>query len=171
MSEELLGLTLAYVFFTALVLLAVIYGRLAWPLKAGLIVIAVVFYWFSYNGWKETQGWPSQVELPQKFLLHYAVIEEPNEETGEKGKIYIWLTDLLNDELAEKPRAYELPYDQAAHSAVEEALKKTRNGQPQLGQPAPRKAKPSDPKQKNALGQKMKELKFSNVPAPALPEK
>lgn len=171
MSEELLGLTLAYVFLTALVLLAVIYGRLAWLLKAGLIVIAVVFYWFSYNGWKETQGWPSQVELPQKFLLHYAVIEEPNEETGEKGKIYIWLTDLLNDELAEKPRAYELPYDQAAHSAVEDALKKTRNGQPQLGQPAPRKAKPSDPKQKNALGQKTTELKFSNVPAPALPEK
>ena len=171
MSEELLGLTLAYVFLTALLLIAIIAGRIRWPIKAGLIVISIVFYAVSYSGWKHAQGWPSKTALPDKFLLHHAVIEEPNDARGEQGMFYLWVTDLKHDELADKPRAFEIPYDQATHAVIEQALKKTRSGQPQLGQPVLNVAKPFKPKQQNALGQKIAKFDFTDVPVPALPEK
>ncbi|WP_415897939.1 hypothetical protein ACMXYX_06165 [Neptuniibacter sp. QD72_48] len=171
MNEELLVLTLAYVLLTALLLLAVISGRLKWPVKAGLVVIALFFYGCSYLGWKQSQGWPSPTALPDKFLFHYAVIEEPDKQANKEGDIYIWLTDLKNDELDEKPRAFRIDYDQATHGAVEEALKKTKSGQPQLGQPSKRFTKPSDAKRKDALGQKSPLINFTQVPDPALPEK
>lgn len=171
MNEELLILTFAYVFLAALLLLAIINGRLKWPVKAVLLVITLGFYVLSYEGWKQSQGWPSPTQVPDKFLFHFAVIEEPNKQEEIEGQIYLWLTDLKNDQLAQEPRAYRLPYDQTTHAAVEEAQQKSRSGQPQLGQPERRFTKPTDAKRKNALGQKSPLLEFTDIPDPALPEK
>ncbi|MCP4595234.1 hypothetical protein [Neptuniibacter sp.] len=171
MTEELLGLVLAYVFFTALLLLAVIRGSLKWPIKFVLVFGAVLFYAASYFGWQQSQGWPSRAQLPQKFLFHYAVIEEPDKERSEEGKIFIWLTDLNNHEMADKPRAYQMPYERGMHGELEQALKKMRSGQPQLGEFKPEVKQPKQAKNKHALGQKDQPLKFSDVPDPALPEK
>lgn len=171
MTEQLLGLTLAYVFLTALTLLAVISGRLPWPLKTVLVIVAIGFYWSCYIGWKEAQGWPSETNLPAKFLFHYAVIEEPNEERNEEGDIYIWLTNLEGNQMAEKPRAYRLPYDQAGHAAIEEALIEVLNSGPQLGFFGNRMDVGEKAKDKSAFGQKTYELEFAPVPDPALPEK
>ncbi len=171
MTEQLLGLTLAYVFLTAITLLAVINGRLPWQIKTTLVVMALGFYWSCYVGWKESQGWPSATTPPQKFLFHYAVIEEPNEERNEEGDIYLWLTNLKDNQMAEKPRAYRLPYDQAGHATIEEALIEVMNSGPQLGFFGKKMEIGEKPKDKSAFGQQTYELEFTPVPDPSLPEK
>ena len=171
MNEVLLSLSFAYVFLASLLLLTLIFSRLAWVLKAGLIVIVLVFYWMSYQGWKESQGWPTYSDLPERFLLHFAVIEEPDEETGLEGNIYIWLSDLKNLELAEQPRAYRLEYSQETHGKVSEALREIQNGSLQLGIINPQSELPSIESQKKRSGQKYPGLVFEKLPDPALPEK
>jgi hypothetical protein len=77
MTETQITLLLAYVVFTALLSLALIHGLLHWLIKLGVLVVAAGFYWVSYQGWQQSLGWPSSTALPDKFLLHFAVIEEP----------------------------------------------------------------------------------------------
>ena len=171
MNEVLLVLTLAYVFFTALLLLALIYSKLFWGLKASLIVLAVGFYGLSYQGWKETQGWPTETVLPEKFLLHSAVIEEPDEAEGSEGSIYMWLTAIGDYRLAEEPRAFRLEYDLATHGKLETALREMNNGNLQLGQINPNPVIEETAKKQKRAGQKYLGLEFVKLPDPALPEK
>lgn len=171
MSEMLLELSIAYVFLTALLLLSLIYSRLHWLLKTGLLVLALGFFWVSYQGWKDTQGWPSETHLPDKFLLHFSVIEEPDEEIGQEGNIYIWVTDLSERKLADEPRAYRLPYERDLHSKISEAMRKSGNESLQIGElNAVKKLEKMSDKQ-NRIGQKYPGLEFKKLPAPALPEK
>lgn len=171
MNETLLQLSLAYVFLTALLLLCLIFSRIHWWLKAGLIVLAVIFYGFSYQGWKESQGWPTAVDLPEKFLLHFSVIEEPDKEAGTEGAIFIWLTDLKGQQLADSPRAYRLPYHQDTHNKLNEALRETRSGNLQLGFMETEDDPQINDLQANRTGQKYDGLEFRKLPDPALPEK
>ncbi|MGH1462003.1 MAG: hypothetical protein ACRBB6_08205 [Neptuniibacter sp.] len=171
MSEVLLSLSFGYVFLVALLLLTVIFSRLGWLLKAGLIVLALGFYWLSYQGWKETQGWPTATALPDRFLLHYAVIEEPDEELGLQGSIFLWLSDLKNVQPAKQPRAYQLDYDQGTHGKVSEALREIQNGNLQIGSVNPNAELPVTDTQMKRAGQKHLGLEFVKLPDPALPEK
>lgn len=171
MNEVLLSLSFAYVFLVALLLLVLIFSRLGWLIKASLIVVALGFYWLSYQGWKETQGWPTSVELPGRFLLHYAVIEEPDKETGTKGNIYIWLTDLADLNPSEQPRAYRLEYDQGTHGKVAEAIREIQNGNLQIGSVNPDSTLPVISSKKKRAGQQYIGLEFTKLPDPALPEK
>ena len=70
MNEILMLLVVAYIFLLALLVLVLLYARLPWWLKLLLVIAAMGLYWLSYQGWKQVQGWPSAVELPDKFLLH-----------------------------------------------------------------------------------------------------
>lgn len=171
MNEALLILVLAYVALTALLLLAIISSRIYWGAKLGLLLAAFGLYWFSYEGWRQAQGWPSQADIPEKWLFHYAVVEEPREKDGFAGAIFIWLTDLENNEMAPEPRAFKLPYDQRTHIDIQLALKEIRHGNIQLGQRTEREEEPTDAEEKRAFGSLKYQLEFSDLPDPALPEK
>jgi Ca2+/Na+ antiporter len=171
MNEILLMLVLAYVALTALLLLAIISGRLHWLAKLVLLLVAFAFYWVSYEGWRQAQGWPTQADIPKKWLFHYAVVEEPREQEGFAGAIFVWLTDLENNEMAAEPRAYKLPYDQRTHIDIQLALKEIRHGNIQLGQRSDRPDDPADAEEKAAFGSLKYQLEFSDLPDPALPEK
>ncbi|MEM0909548.1 MAG: hypothetical protein AAGJ37_01155 [Pseudomonadota bacterium] len=171
MNEILLILALAYAFFSALVLIAVIYSKVTWWIKAGLIVIAVGFYYASYHGWQNSQGWASKTDVPQQFLLHYAIIEEPNKEENITGQIFFWLSDIRNQQLSANPRAHVVPYSRPLHSKVEDALRKIREGTPQIGLSEPSKKRlvtELDPSQAN---EDEKAILFEDLPDLALPEK
>ena len=171
MNETLLALTIAYMLFTALLLLALIQSRLHWHLKSGLLVLALLFYWLSYQGWREAQGWPSATEIPERFLLHFAVIEEPDKEIGTVGNIYVWLSNLEDHELGGSPRAYRLDYSQAVHTKLQDALNRMRNGKIQLGS----LSRGGDEVLDGLLGSRSVEiddaLQLFDLPDPALPEK
>jgi hypothetical protein len=171
MNETLLALTLAYLFSTALLLLVLISARLPVQGKVALILLALAFDWASYRGWEQSQGWAAAVNLPDKFLLHFAVIEEPDKRKNSDGAIYLWLTDLKGDELAEQPRAYQLPYDQETHARVESAMRRAQAGNPQLGIRRQGDDLPEVKKFRNELGDKPFDIDFVAVPDPALPEK
>lgn len=171
MNEVLLSLSIAYVFLAALLLLALIHSSINWLLKMVLLIVALGFYWLSYQGWKETQGWPTITELPERFLLHYAVIEEPDEETGTKGAIFVWLSDLKNFKPAQQPRSHQLEYDQKTHAKVEEALREVQNGTLQIGEVKPATELKEGVQNKNRIGLKYPGLEFVELPDPALPEK
>ena len=171
MNETLLALTLAYLFSTALLLLVLISARVSVALKVTLILVALVFDYASYQGWKQSQGWGAAVPLPDKFLLHFAVIHEPDKRKNSDGAIYLWVSDLANDQLAQQPRAYELPYDQDTHASVESAMRRAQAGNPQLGMRRRGDDLPEVKRFLNELGDKPFDIEFVAVPDPALPEK
>jgi len=170
MNETLLLLVLAYVALTALLLLVMISGRVHWGVKLVLLLMSVALYGLSYEGWRQAQGWPTQAEVPDKWLFHFAVVEEPRED-GFPGAIFIWLTDLENNEMGDEPRAYKLPYDQRTHIDIQLAIKEIRHGNIQLGQRTERAEDPVDADEKSAFGSLKYQLEFSDLPDPALPEK
>jgi len=126
-------LVIVYAFFSSLLLFALIKSNLHYFVKATIIVLAVVFYTLSYYGWKEAQGWPSTTELPDKFFFHHGLIQEPNKEAQDEGKITLWVSEVYNNQLADTPRAFELPYSRQLHAQVEQAMIKTKDGRDQIG--------------------------------------
>ena len=82
-------------------------------------------------------GWPTDEKLPPKFLLHWAVINEPDVKLGDKGSIYVWVKPIGEPEIEHKewnnyllsfydgksqPRAYRIPYSRALHEQTQEAM-------------------------------------------------
>ena len=173
MNEMLTLLVVAYVFLLAMLLLVVTHGRLPVVAKFALVLVAVGFYWLSYQGWKQAQGWPASASLPDKFLLHASVIEEPNQEKGTSGRVFIWASNLKGSKPEGEPRAYEIPYDREVHTALEDALRNQRNGNVQIGTKEGTKhaAEGSAPVVIRQLGEVHDKLTFTGLPDPALPEK
>lgn len=172
MNETLIILVLAYVFCLALLGLFLIASTVKIWIKITLVIAVVIFYFFSYQGWKQAQGWAAQVSLPEKFLLHYAVIEEPDKKMNEQGSIYLWLSDLAEDKLAEQPRAYRIKYDQQTHVKVAKAMKKIQGGELQMATTLSKKKKfKKHIKTAKNIGSNNTLLEFSGLPDPSLPEK
>lgn len=171
MTELLMSLTLAYVFILTLLVISIVYSSIHNVLKTGLVLIVVCFFWVSYQGWKEAQGWPSQTRLPDNFLLHFAVIEEPDKELDIDGQIFVWLTEVSDFETQGNPRSYRISYDQQTHTKLSEAMKEMQRGNLQLGEiKSPKELKESE-RQSSVAGQEYPGLTFTKLPDPALPEK
>lgn len=172
MNEHLSFLALAYVALLALLALALVYSRLPVIAKFALVILTALLYHSSYQGWKQAQGWPSPTPLPEKFLLHASVIEEPDTEQGTPGQIFIWASNLKGSLPSGEPRAYITPYGEEAHSALEDALRNQRNGNIQIGSSKRSSNEPGDvPKDMSRMGEENAKLDFSNLPDPTLPEK
>lgn len=171
MNSVIVLLIAAYVFLLALVVLVLTHGRLHWLFKLLLVIVAAGFYLLSYQGWKQSQGWPSTNDLPAKFLLHASVIEEPDVEAGMEGRIFVWLSGLQDNFPAGEPRAYELPYDKQIHASLEQALRNQRQGNLQIGVTENQRNNPNSPLELQLSGEDIPMLKFNNLPDPALPEK
>lgn len=171
MTEVQALLVIAYVLMTALLMLVLMYGRLHFLFKLLLVVMALGLYHFSYQGWKQVQGWPSQSRLPDYFILHASVIQEPDQESGSKGHIFVWASELEDSFPADEPRAYLLPYDQEVHSSLEDALRNMRNGVVELGARKAKKAGTKNADFRFGVGEENFILEFTPLPDPALPEK
>jgi Ca2+/Na+ antiporter len=171
MTEVLFGLVIAYVFLLALLMLMLLYTRWPWLIKAVMVLLVCGFYLFSYKVWRQAQGWPSTAALPERFLLHASVIEEPDQRKGSQGQIFVWASDLVDHRPAAEPRAYRLPYDKAVHSALEDAMQNLRNGTVQLGRAREVTDDPEQARDLTRFGERRLQLKFSALPDPALSEK
>jgi hypothetical protein len=169
MNESILLLVAANVVVLALLMLVLVFSRLHWILRLLLVLMVSGSYWIAYQGWDRAQGWPSSNAVPEKFLLHGAVIEEPNKEEGVSGTIFLWLSDLTEHQPAEQPRAYVMPYSKRLHNAAQEAIRHMRNGELQLGTVLP-ELSAKQVKDGNA-GETPSLIEFTNLPKQALPEK
>lgn len=171
MTEIQTILIIAYVLLSALLLLVIVYGRLHYVLKLVLVGLTTVLYFYSYQGWKQVQGWPTQTAIPEHFLLHASVIDEPDKEAGSKGQIFIWASKLEGSFPASEPRAYVVPYGQELHSSLEEALRNMRNGNVQLGVSSSAEKGSRDDEYNGRVGNDNDEIVFNTLADPALPEK
>ena len=90
----MIGITIGFILITTLVLWYIIGSKGHWISKAAIILLSLYFclsVGFSLN---ELMGWPTTEKLPKKFLLHWAVVEEPDPKTGDEGSIFIWTKPL-----------------------------------------------------------------------------
>lgn len=140
----MIGITIGFVLITTLVLWYIIGSKGHWVSKAAIILLSLYFclsVGFSLN---ELMGWPTKEELPKKFFLHWAVVEEPDPKTGEEGSIFIWTKPLDSTRPKDQgwqdyllsfydgesqPRAHELPYSRELHEQAQEALEMIMGGQ------------------------------------------
>jgi len=169
MNESIFLLVAVNVMVLALLMLVLVFSRLHWTLRLLMVVLVSGSYWIAYQGWDRAQGWPSTNPVPEKFLLHGAVIEEPDKEKGVSGTISLWLSDLTRFKPAEQPRAHTMPYSRKLHTAAQEALRQMRNGELQMGTVLPDEA--ARQLQDGFAGETPTMVEFSNLPKQALPEK
>ena len=65
-------------------------SRLKWYFKAVCITTFCIFTVVFWSSIHTFLGWPAlEKDVPDKVLLHWAIIKEPNKITESKGRIYL----------------------------------------------------------------------------------
>jgi len=135
----MMGIAIGFVLIAALVLWFVIGAKGNWISKAAMILLSLYFCLSVGLSVNEFMGWPTDDQLPSKFLLHWAVIKEPDVKSGDEGSIYIWVRPISepepkvehkewNDYLLSfydgksQPRAYRIPYSRPLHEETQKAI-------------------------------------------------
>jgi len=126
-----------YTLLGALLLAVLIFARLPWPIKAGLIVLTTAFYIVNFFAAHALLGWSSVDPLPPRFKLLSARIVEPHSLAGDSGAIHLWVEEVDEDNFPSgEPRAYRLPYDVKLAERTEAAIRASADGHPQGGRTA-----------------------------------
>ena len=128
-------LAIAYAVMGALLLYLLMATRRSVSFKTFIVVLVSGLYVSTYLGLKELQGWPVNEALPDRFRLHWAMINEPDKAQHAQGAIYLWIQPSApNGKLTHEPRAYHLPYEQTMAEKVQNALRQIDEGQTVDGQ-------------------------------------
>lgn len=139
-----IGIELGFVLIATLVLWFIIGSKGHWLIKAVVIFSSLYFCLSVGFSIKDYMGWPTEEDLPDKFVVHWVVIEEPDKQTGDKGSVYIWIKPLLKTkntretwedyllsfyDSQSKPRAHQMFYSKDLHERAQEAIEMIRKGQ------------------------------------------
>ena len=122
-------------------------SRLKWYFKAVCITTFCIFTVVFWSSIHTFLGWPAlEKDVPDKVLLHWAIIKEPNKITESKGRIYLLIESgkySAPDPLAKffgykkenvEPRLYGIKYNRELHERLEKQnMPKLKQGQPVLG--------------------------------------
>ena len=126
----MIGISLGFVLIASLILWFVIGSKGYWFSKAALILFSLYFCLSVGLSVNEFMGWPTEETLPKKFLVHWAVIDEPDLKMDDEGSIYLWLKPISETEEKRsswddyllsfydgesQPRAYKLSYSRELH--------------------------------------------------------
>jgi hypothetical protein len=176
---ELVG---AYVVIATLLLSIAIWNRQRWWIRATAITITFAFFFISWVSVRNLLGWPTEQELPGRFELLFATVQEPDEVMRTPGAIYVWAMSLPGEGPVSEadiynpaefdtrvgpeqmPRAYKLPYDRTTHREVHEAVIKIVQGTRQVGVTDRKPKKPGESEDQS-------EFSFYDRPDPILPPK
>ena len=134
-----------------------------------VVLVSSAGYFGAYLTLRDAQGWATSEVVPPKFIFLASVIEEPVKDKS-KGEIFVWLQPLVDNRPSGEPRAYRLDYDKGLHSLFEEAIKKTRRGNAQMGSNEPRVGHRSFSWFRPA-GNDTLQIRLRDLPASQLPEK
>jgi hypothetical protein len=137
LNSIILSLAIAYAVLGILLLVACLFTRLPWPVKASAIVVTSAFYLVSFFATHSLLGWSTDDPLPPKFRLLGARIVEPHSVADDPGSIYLWVEAYDDDNFPSGvPRAYRLPYSAKLADKTEAAVKASADGHPQGGRTA-----------------------------------
>ena len=140
----------------ALPILLLVFGALSfwiltestvkWYIKTACISIFCLFTVIFWSTIHSFLGWPANEEdMPEKILIHWVIIKEPNKLTEFDGAIYILLESIeeskgnkiskffgySSDRL--EPRLYGLKYSRNLHEQLQKIKGKLAKGQPVMG--------------------------------------
>jgi hypothetical protein len=111
MTFTILSLTAAFALVATLLAYLLLLSRLHWVFKALATVSTIALIPLTFHGIGELRGLPSDGPIPSNFTLLWAQVVEPNMLQGEKGRVFLWLQTLDNENYpVGQPRAYQLPY-------------------------------------------------------------
>jgi len=122
-------------------------SKLKWYFKTACITTFCIFtvvFWSSIHSFL---GWPAlEGDIPEKVLVHWVIIKEPNDFTKSKGRIYILGESVLGKEANSiakffgykksnvEPRLYGMKYSRELHEQLQKGVMgKLRRGQPVAG--------------------------------------
>lgn len=188
MSFETVSIPLCFAILGSLLLWIIITTKGRWWLKA--VAISATLY-FTLGVWHSIDtylGWPTQGTLPEKFIVHWFLVKEPNKIQKTPGAIYLWVTNAKKikkdfsvtspfqyPNTKEKPRAYRLEYSKRMHKNLDGFKKSLLKGETVMGKRG---------KGKGGIGEKGKgkgeggktftengTLEFHIVQPPRLPDK
>jgi hypothetical protein len=121
-------------------------STLKWYIKTCCISVFCIFtivFWGSIHSFL---GWPALEEnMPEKLVIHWVIIKEPNKFTKFNGRIYILAESVKEDSnfLARffgyrksgiEPRLYGMKYSRGLHEQLQKGVMgRLRRGQPVAG--------------------------------------
>ena len=142
-SDGSMEVTLIFVILSTILLWAVIGSKGNWTLKMAAIFVTLMFSLNIMRSLENLSGWPSEDDLPNQFLVHWVMVEEPSKEFKTDGGIYLWVQNLDNEtyEVLEffknnedfQPRAYRLDYSAELHEMALKMRLRLLDGRPILG--------------------------------------
>ena len=118
-------------------------SSLKWYFKTASISAFCVFTIIFWTSIHTFLGWPAlEGDVPEKVLVHWVIIKEPNKATESEGAIYVLLESAKEDESgflarffgyskeANEPRLYGLDYDRELHERLaRDIMPRLRSGQ------------------------------------------
>jgi len=167
MAEGIIGLAASFLLLVALILWLIIISKgKFWIIKSIVITIATLFSIVVLLSLKDFIGWPSKSTLPQEFQLHWAIIDEPDKIKNTEGAIYMWVTELNNENKNKGlPRAYKIDYTRKNHEEIMKGLISLGDGIQQKGE----KVKENIDIDEDLSN--LQEIVIYELPKPLLPEK
>ena len=122
-------------------------SKLKWYFKTACITTFCLFTMVFWSSIHTFLGWPAlEDDMPEKIVVHWILIKEPNKVTKSKGRIYVLLETADKPEsnvLAKffgyrkekiEPRLHGLKYDRELHEQLEKnVMPKLKSGQPVAG--------------------------------------
>lgn len=154
----------SYVVIAVLLLGLNLYSRWSWWIKVLTNIVVAAFFWVSYHSIPELLGWPTRQDIPKRFYLHAANIDEPN-------KIYLWGTDLDRGLGVTRPRSFELDYDKSLHQRVDKATRKLRKGLPVIGETGTAAAISQEMNRTDETATSHSDIHFIDAPEALIPGK
>ncbi len=130
MLEERLLLIVSYIAVACLVLIFGFRSNYSNKFKIIMICMMGVFYFTSWETYKNILGWPSSEELPENFNIIWVLVLQPDKKKNTEGEIYLWISDKDSfDEISKQPRAYQITWNEENHKKAQEALHKLKEGE------------------------------------------
>jgi hypothetical protein len=121
-------------------------SKLKWYLKTACITTFCLFTIIFWTSIHTFLGWPADEEdMPNKILIHWVIVKEPNKFEEFDGGIFILLEtmeELKANRVARffgygnnkmEPRLFELQYSRELHEQLEKVKEKLKQGQPVAG--------------------------------------
>lgn len=139
MNISTLVIPLGFIFLSAVLLWCLIGSKGKWWVKLALIAALPSFGLAVWNSMASYLGWPTSEDTPDKALLLWGEVREPDQKTGDPGAIYLWLQSFDEKDYQTQrafgykadvgePRAYKFPYSRKLHERLHEAAEMIKAG-------------------------------------------
>lgn len=121
-----LMIPLAFLTIFAFLLWCIIDTKRNWFWKLILVVAVPMSCLSIWRSVENYRGWATTEPLPQKFILFWNEVSEPDPKTGSAGEIYVLIRNFEGDN--KEPRLYKVEYSRKFHEQLEAANKAARRG-------------------------------------------